>query len=52
MWSFKAGLIDSSAVLHNGGITVGTGDEYLYNLRTSQKKMSPRRRAPASVRSR
>jgi outer membrane protein assembly factor BamB len=40
LWSFKAGLIDSSAVLWRGGITVGTGDEYLYTLRTSAKKMS------------
>jgi outer membrane protein assembly factor BamB len=44
LWSFKAGLIDSSAVLRKGGITVGTGDEYLYNLRTSPKKMSQRKR--------
>lgn len=44
LWSFKAGLIDSSAVLGRDGITVGTGDEYLYHLRTSPKKMSQRRR--------
>jgi outer membrane protein assembly factor BamB len=44
LWSFKAGLIDSSAVLRRDGITIGTGDEYLYHLRTSPKKMSQRRR--------
>jgi outer membrane protein assembly factor BamB len=44
LWSFKAGLIDSSAVLRRDGITVGTGDEYLYHLRTSAKKMSQRKR--------
>jgi outer membrane protein assembly factor BamB len=44
LWNFKAGLIDSSAVLRRDGITVGSGDEYLYHLRTSAKKMSPRKR--------
>src|SRR3954454_1803778 len=44
LWSFKAGLIDSSVVLAKDGITVGTGDEYLYHLRTSPKRMSQRRR--------
>jgi outer membrane protein assembly factor BamB len=44
LWSFKAGLIDSSAVLRRDGITVGTGDEYLYHLRTSAKRMSQRKR--------
>jgi outer membrane protein assembly factor BamB len=44
LWSFKAGLIDSSAVLGRDGITVGTGDEYLYHLRTSTRRMSQRRR--------
>jgi outer membrane protein assembly factor BamB len=44
LWRFKAGLIDSSAVLRRDGITVGTGDEYLYHLRTAAKKMSQRKR--------
>jgi outer membrane protein assembly factor BamB len=44
LWNFKAGLIDSSAVLRRDGITIGTGDEYLYHLRTSAKKMSQRKR--------
>jgi outer membrane protein assembly factor BamB len=44
LWRFKAGLIDSSAVLRRDGITVGTGDEYLYHLRTSARRMSQRKR--------
>ena len=44
LWSFKAGLIDSSAVLRRDGITVGTGDEYLYHLRTTARKLSQRKR--------
>ncbi len=44
LWSFRAGLIDSSAVLGKDGITVGTGDEYLYHLRTTAKRLTQRKR--------
>jgi outer membrane protein assembly factor BamB len=40
----QGSLIDSSAVLRRDGITIGSGDEYLYHLRTSAKKMSQRKR--------
>jgi outer membrane protein assembly factor BamB len=40
LWTFKAGLIDSSAVLRRDGITVGTGDEYLYHLRTTTRRLA------------
>src|SRR5437899_3839271 len=38
LWSFRTGgVIDSSAVLGRDGITIGSGDEYLYHLRTVRK---------------
>jgi outer membrane protein assembly factor BamB len=38
LWSFRTnGVIDSSGVLTSDGVTVGSGDEYLYRLRTRRK---------------
>lgn len=41
-WRFRTGeIIDSAATLTPGAVTVGSGDEYLYRLRTDARRLSP-----------